>query len=47
MTNDILSPSKELMASLDDCEVHGIEDSVDEDVAAPVDDEPIQTLYFM
>ena len=53
-TDEVLSPSKELMASLGDGEVHGmeeveaegIEDSVDEEVAVPVDDEPIQTGDF-
>ena len=54
-TDEVLSPSKGLMASLGDGEVHGmedveaegIEDSVDEEVAVPVDDEPIQTGDFI
>ena len=32
---------------MEDVEAEGIEDSVEEEVTVPVDDEPIQTRYFI
>ena len=50
-TDEVSRPSRELTASLGDGKVHGmedieaegVEDSVDEEAAVPVDVEPIQT----